>query len=50
MGVWVGGARSQRVGVGNNWVMEITVGIYRGAGENTKVKRTGGFVRFVRKG
>ena len=45
-----GGARSQRVGVGKNWVMGISVRINRVAGRIMKVKGMGGFVRFVCKG
>ena len=42
------GARSQRLGVGKNWVMGISVIINRDA--STMVKGKGGFVRFVFKG
>ena len=39
-----------RVGVGSNWVMGVSVVINRGAGNIMRVKKTGGFLRFVCKG
>ena len=35
------------MGVGNNWVLGISVGTNRGADKVMTVKGTGGFVRFV---
>ena len=48
----MGVARNQGVEVGKNWVLGIglSVGTSRGAGRVRRVKRTGGFVRFVFKG
>ena len=48
MGVWVGVARSQRVGVEKNWVPEVSVGTNRGAGGVRRVKGTGSFVKHVK--
>ena len=46
----MGRARNQRVGVGKNWIMRISVEINRVAGRIMRVKGTAGFVRFVCKG
>ena len=46
----MGVARSQGVGVGNNWVLGISVGTNTGAGRVRRVKGTGSFVRFAFKG
>ena len=46
----MGIARSQGVGIGKNWVQEISIGTNRVAGRVKRVKGTGGFVRFVFKG
>ena len=46
----MGVARSRGVGVGQNWVLGISVRTNRGVGIVMRVKGTGGFVRFVFKG
>ena len=46
----MGVAQSQRVGVGKNWVLGISVETHRGVGRVMKFKGMGGFVRFVFKG